>query len=166
MAIRREVLFEVGGFNPELIGTSTIGDGESGLNRKLQERGYLIGYVPGAIVYHHIPPARMTLDYLCRWQAHLAGAQLYSLYHMRMPGPLRLSVDAIAALLSVAGIWVPARYVRSLTNRFAVSLKLRAALGAARFRYILRLLFDRDIRRMVAHRDWLNCYPTAPDTKR
>jgi hypothetical protein len=49
MAIRREVLFELGGFNPESFGDIWLGDGETGLNRKLQKRGLLIGYVPDAI---------------------------------------------------------------------------------------------------------------------
>jgi len=166
MAIRRDMLFAVGGFNPELIGSFTVGDGESGLNRKLQERGCLIGYVPGALVYHHIPAARMTLEHLCRWQAHLAGAQLYSLYHMHMPSPLKLAVDAARTLLSFAGTSILARYVRTRTNNLAVSLKLRAALESARLRYILRLASDPDFRQMVAHKDWLNLFPATAETKR
>jgi glucosyl-dolichyl phosphate glucuronosyltransferase len=40
MAIRREVLFQVGGFNPELVGDLYLGDGEVGLElRDLQGRG-------------------------------------------------------------------------------------------------------------------------------
>ncbi len=156
MAIRRSVLFEVGGFNPELMGELTLGDGESGLVRKLQERGSLIGYVPGALVHHHIPPARMTLDYLSRWQAHLAGAQLYNRYHAHMSGFFRLAGDALWTMLSLTGLWLLAMCVRSRTGRLAVSLQLRAALFCARFRYILRLMYDRDFRRMVTHQDWLN----------
>lgn len=166
MAIRRDILFAVGGFNPELIGSVTVGDGESGLNRKLQERGCLIGYVPGALVYHHIPPARMTLDYLCRWQAHLAGAQLYSLYHMHVPSPPRLAIEAARTLLSFAGAWILARYLRSRTTHFAVSLRVRAALESARLRYILRLASNPDFRQMVAQKDWLNSLPARAETKR
>ena len=166
MAIRRDMLFAVGGFNPELIGSFTVGDGESGLNRKLQERGCLIGYVPDALVYHHIPPARMTLDYLCRWQAHLAGAQLYSHYHTHMPSPPKLAIDAARTLLSVAGIWILARCVRSRKDNFAVSLKLREALESARLRYILRLASDPVFRHMVAHKDWLNSFPASAETRR
>lgn len=159
MAIRRDVLFDVGGFNPELIGGLTVGDGESGLNRKLQERGWLVGYVPDALVYHHISAARMTLDYFCKWQGHLAGAQMYCRYHAHLPGRLRLAFDAAGAALSFAGIWVLARCIRSQANRPAISLTLRSALGAARFRYILRLIYDRDLRQTVTHRDWLNSFP-------
>jgi len=166
MAIRRDVLFAVGGFNPELIGNSTVGDGESGLNRKLQERGYLIGYVPGALVYHHIPQARMTLEYLCRWQAHLAGAQLYSRYHKQMPSSLKLAIDAARTLLSFTGIWILAGCVRLRTSNLSVSLNLGAALGSARLRYILRLASDPDLRQMVAHKDWLNSLRATAEIRR
>jgi glycosyltransferase involved in cell wall biosynthesis len=166
MAIRREILFAVGGFNPELIGGFTVGDGESGLNRKLQKRGCAIGYVPDALVYHHIPRGRMTLEYLCRWQAHLAGAQMYSRYHNPMASSLKLSVDAARTVVSFAGIWILARCVPARTNKLVVSLKLRAALEAARLRYILRLASDPHLRRMVAHQDWLNCLRHTGETRR
>ena len=55
MAIRKEILFKVGGFNPDSFGDIWLGDGESGLNRKLWKRSELIGYIPDALVYHHIP---------------------------------------------------------------------------------------------------------------
>jgi GT2 family glycosyltransferase len=159
MAIRCTVLFEVGGFNPELIGGLTVGDGESGLNRKLWDRGYLVGYVPEALVYHHIPPTRMTLDYLSRWQAHLAGSQLYARYHTHMPGFFRLAIDAARTLLSFAeirGVYALIKYSRRPTGRSAVCLKLQAALEYARFRYLLRLSCDWHFRQMVTRQNWLN----------
>ena len=156
MAIRRNVLFEAGGFNPELIGSFTVGDGESGLNRKLWERGSRVGYVPGALVYHHIPPARMTVDYLCRWQGHLAGAQLYSQYHAHMPSHAGLALDALREGFSFSTKWVPAACAGSRTDPRSISLRLERALGYARFRYILRLIYDRDLRELVARQDWLN----------
>ncbi len=39
MAIRRDALFDAGGFNPEIFGDRWLGDGETGLNRKLWARG-------------------------------------------------------------------------------------------------------------------------------
>jgi glycosyltransferase involved in cell wall biosynthesis len=51
-SIKKKILFEVGGFNPDQIGEWLIGDGESGLCRKLHERGYLIGWVPKALMEH------------------------------------------------------------------------------------------------------------------
>ena len=155
MAIRRDVLFQVGGFNPELIGRFTVGDGESGLVRKIQERGWPIGYVPGALVYHHIPSGRMTLDYLCRWQAHGAGTRLYCRYHKHMPGNFGIVMDALRMVLLFTKTWVRAGFVRSRTDRLSVSLQIRGALGYAQLRYVIRLIFDGDLRQMVTRKDWL-----------
>src|SRR5215510_5300388 len=85
MAIRREVLFELGGFNPESFGDIWLGDGETGLNRKLWKRGFLIGYVPDAVVYHHIPPQRMTIDYFRRRMANEGACEVYANCHDGIP---------------------------------------------------------------------------------
>jgi len=39
MAIRRDTVFETGGFHPESFGDSWFGDGESGLRQKLRDQG-------------------------------------------------------------------------------------------------------------------------------
>ncbi len=44
LSIKREILFEVGGFNPEMVGEWLIGDGETGLWKKLYRKKYLIGW--------------------------------------------------------------------------------------------------------------------------
>ncbi len=78
MAIRREVLFEAGGFNPEAFGDFWLGDGETGLNRKLWELAMFVGYVPGALVYHHIPSERMTVSYMRRRMANQGACDVYT----------------------------------------------------------------------------------------
>lgn len=50
--IKRNVLFELGGFNPDQIGEYLIGDGETGLNKKIWKNKMLIGWAPKAIMYH------------------------------------------------------------------------------------------------------------------
>jgi len=60
MAILKSKLIEREGFHPEATGDAWVGDGETGLNRDMQTKGDLIGYVPGALTYHHIPASRMT----------------------------------------------------------------------------------------------------------
>src|SRR5258707_14266832 len=90
MAIRRDVLFESGGFNPESFGDHWLGDGETGLNRKLHACGRLIGYVPEALVYHHVPPERMTVGYLRRRQANDGACDMYAAFHQKMPSLIGL----------------------------------------------------------------------------
>ncbi len=63
-AILREAFFKAGGFNPDYVAGILIGDGETGLNLKMKELGYKFGYIGSSIIYHRIPPAKMTQKYL------------------------------------------------------------------------------------------------------
>ncbi|TGK30912.1 glycosyltransferase family 2 protein [Leptospira gomenensis] len=50
--IRKDILKEVGGFNPDQIGDWLVGDGETGLCKKLHKKGYKIGWAPDALMEH------------------------------------------------------------------------------------------------------------------
>jgi glucosyl-dolichyl phosphate glucuronosyltransferase len=63
-AVLREIFFKAGGFNPDYIAGVLIGDGETGLNIKIKKLGYKFGYIGSSIIYHRIPPSRMTQKYL------------------------------------------------------------------------------------------------------
>lgn len=68
-AIRRDTLFELGGFHPDCVPPDVQyfqGDGETGLTIKAQERGMTALYQPKALVYHQVPTSRMTPDYFCK----------------------------------------------------------------------------------------------------
>lgn len=65
-AIRRQTLRQRGGFHPDCVPKSLQyfqGDGETGLSRQIAAAGERAAYNPAAIVFHHIGPERMTLDY-------------------------------------------------------------------------------------------------------
>lgn len=51
-SIRKDVLYELGGFNPDLIGNYLVGDGDTGLVIKLHKAGKLIGWTPFAEMQH------------------------------------------------------------------------------------------------------------------
>ena len=67
MTVPKKVLFEVGGFNPDIFGDPSLwwltGDGECGFEKKIFDAGYKIVYEPKVSVVHRIPPSRLTLDY-------------------------------------------------------------------------------------------------------
>ncbi len=63
-AMLKEVLFECGGFNPDIEKDKLIGNGETGLNIKILDKGYNFAYVDDSISYHEIPRSRMTQKYL------------------------------------------------------------------------------------------------------
>jgi glycosyltransferase involved in cell wall biosynthesis len=66
-AIRREVFVQSGGFNPENTKGVWIGDGETGLNIKIEKLGGVkFAYTPFSKIEHLIPESRMTLSYIIR----------------------------------------------------------------------------------------------------
>jgi glucosyl-dolichyl phosphate glucuronosyltransferase len=157
MAIYRDLLFEVGGFNPEAVGDVWIGDGETGLNRKLWEQGLLIGYVPDAIVYHHIPAHRMTVEYLCRRAANEGACTEYTRFHKVIPGRIGMWMRIIRLSLSLVKLGATSlRRIILKRDRFAL-LRGRMALAyqLSRIRYVVRLLHDKALRELVVQEYWL-----------
>ena len=65
-AIRKETLYDAGGFYPDCIPAELQhfqGNGESGLSQEIKKMGYRAAYVPRAKVIHHIPRMRLTVPY-------------------------------------------------------------------------------------------------------
>jgi glycosyltransferase involved in cell wall biosynthesis len=156
MAIRRDVLFEVGGFNPEAFGDIWLGDGETGLNCKLWERGMLIGYVPEAVVYHHIPPQRMTVDYFRRRMANEGACGVYARYHHGMPRRLSLCNHAATIVINNYKYWVAALLMNGRTDPRSLHFHMHTASTQSQFKYIVRLMFDQELRNLVLKDDWFN----------
>lgn len=52
MSVRRDVFERLGGFNPDLVGPYLIGDGDTGLVRKIHNERLLIGWTPFAHMWH------------------------------------------------------------------------------------------------------------------
>ena len=154
MAIRKDVLFEVGGFNPDSFGDIWLGDGESGLNRKLWERNELIGYIPNALVYHHIPQSRMTLNYFCHRMANEGASDMYSIYHRGIPNKLFLILNMINIAIRNL-FWLPLVLFQGQTSVFGIDYQTKVARSRSQVKYIFRLLYDTDFRKMVLKEDWL-----------
>ena len=78
--IRKEVLFECGGFNPDIAKEVLIGNGETGLNIKILNKGYDFGYTSEAISYHAIPRSRMTQKYINSRFGNQANCDSFTTY--------------------------------------------------------------------------------------
>ena len=155
MAIRRETLFAMGGFNPESVGGTWIGDGESGLNRRLWERGLLIGYVPEASVFHHIPPSRMTMRYFRRRMANEGACDAYARLRGTHPKRVRLIRSMLSTIRTNGTAWIRAALLRDSYDASSIACQLQAARAWSQLKYTGRLLFDHRLRELVARLDWL-----------
>ena len=157
MAIRRDVLLDVGGFNPDSFGTTWLGDGETGLNRKLWERGLLVGYVPDAIVYHHVPAERLTLEYFRRREANDGACDIYARFHQRgVPGRAGLLRTGATIAAESMRDWVASLLLWGRTDPRSLRVQLRAVRAWARLEYVWRLLGSAELRELVGRRDWLH----------
>ncbi len=69
MAVRRNVLYNAGGFHPDAMGDRRLllyrGDGETGLCQKALDEGYQLVYEPEAWLEHRIPAERLTPEAFC-----------------------------------------------------------------------------------------------------
>jgi len=79
-AILKEAFFEAGGFNPENTQGAWLGDGETGLNIKIKDRGYRFGYTGKSVTHHVIPRERMTQRYLNNRLANQGNCDSYTAY--------------------------------------------------------------------------------------
>jgi len=106
MSVRRSVLYEIGGFNPDAIGDHRLiwlrGDGETGLHRKIYDAGYKVIYEPRAWLYHRVPASRLRTDYFC-YRAFIQGIS-DSYTHMRTyrSSVIRLLLHAGRCTLRIA----------------------------------------------------------------
>ena len=84
MSVRKSVLFDVGGFNPDGFGDRSLiryrGDGECGLARKIHDAGLGVWYAPDALLEHRVPESRMSIKYIER-RAENSGIEVsYRVY--------------------------------------------------------------------------------------
>jgi len=153
MAVRRSV-FERMGFHPELFGRRTIGNGESGLGNEIIEQGGLIGYVPEAVVYHHIPSSRMTISYIRQWAWHLGGAKMYERWRNRERRLPKLAKESVVIIVEHWRKWLGDLFVRQRRDRDAIDIQFQASLGWCRLMYILWMIANPRVQKMLDTRNF------------
>lgn len=156
MAIRRKTLFKFGGFNPELIGNIYVGDGEFGLIKKLWQKRLLIGYIPQAIVYHHIAKERMTLNYLKMRMGNEGISTIYSKIHPQIPNRGKLFILSFVKLLKNLKLFIASVVYKGKTDNNSLNIQLSAEHEYSQICYLLRLIFNKNLRSIVEKCNWLN----------
>ena len=82
LSIRKDLLFQLGGFHPDAMPEALIkyrGDGETALMNKVVAAGYKTIYNPKAYVYHVISSNRLTLKYFKKRSFHQGVSDSFSL---------------------------------------------------------------------------------------
>lgn len=157
-AVRKDVLFQAGGFNPENTKGVWIGDGETGLILKIQDLGYKFGFNGASITYHVIPASRMTQSYLDRRIGNSGFVHAYTNYWRLKP----TSGQLVARALKRTCLSAP-KHLLSLLARMISEQDIHYSrfILAYTFYYLNRLLYDYRLltdpkwREFVLRQDWI-----------
>ncbi|MFZ4855390.1 MAG: glycosyltransferase [Desulfuromonadaceae bacterium] len=154
-AIKRDVFFQSGGYNPENTAGEWVGDGETGLNIKIRQLGYKFAYIGSSIIFHIIPPTRMTQVYLNKRMANQGNCDCYTAYREN-------SYDTTALYNTIIGhFW---SFIKNSLMYIALRLftkngwrMCRAYMSyfCSRVSYDRRLINDESWRKIVLKNDWL-----------
>ena len=154
-AIRRIAFFESGGFNPENTKGTWIGDGETGLVKKLESNGWLFGYTNKSKIFHYIPRERLRRKYIFKRMSNQANSDGYSEYreHKKTSNlMINLITRNIFAVVKLFFHFIRAIFrIRSFTIFVG-----RIFYYHNRNLYDLNLLINRKFRKLVEKENWLN----------
>ncbi len=154
-AIRREIFYESGGFNPENTAGEWIGDGETGLNIKIKALEYKFAYIGSSITYHMIPATRMTQSYLNKRLKNQGACDSYTDYRKYRYSKMRLFIKILEHIVKMPLCFF---YILLSTVRWNGSWRLGIAYiyyFYQRIKYDLRLLRDHEWRTHVLKENWL-----------
>lgn len=133
MSVRRDVFERLHGFNPDLVGPYLIGDGDTGLVRKLHKERLLIGWAPNAHMWHMQQVGKHgTIVGVALHTYNNGVAESYAKY--REEGFLmnrKMYAYLILQLLALCKKWIQSRVM--YRNNIALYLSFRQKVGAIHF---------------------------------
>lgn len=158
MAILKKDLFRLGGFNPEIFGKIWLGDGETGLNRKMWKQNLLIGYIPQALVYHHIRKRRMNIKYLDLRMSNEGRCDIYTLFHESSKVPqsiFELPKFIVPLLLLNFKYWLGVIFIKYPQAPLSVKLRMQSVRTISQLKYIKQIISSLYLQSLIAQKNWL-----------
>lgn len=157
LSVKKDILVEVGGFNPEMVGDMLIGDGETGLWLRLKKRNMPIGWAPDALMYHcQTVEKNATVHDIKRRFMNNGICIPYNIYAIDKLGKKRLIMNMLfAGKQSLRWAWKKIYY--AIRSRYKDSLyaTFRSSFYFAQIPYTLKIMTDKDFRSALTRRDWV-----------
>ncbi|MBK7253622.1 MAG: glycosyltransferase [Ignavibacteria bacterium] len=157
LSIKKDVLIDVGGFNPEMVGDWLLGDGETGLWLRLKKNNYLIGWAPKALMYHYqLADKNATVKDIKRRFMNNGICIPYNIYAINKEGTKALVKNMLYTFKQ--GIrW----NIKKLKYTLAGNMKsryyalFRTAFYFAQVKYSWKIITDKEFRNSLTKNDWL-----------
>ncbi|MEB3119667.1 MAG: glycosyltransferase family 2 protein [Snowella sp.] len=154
-AVLKDVFFQSGGFNPENTAGEWIGDGETGLNLKIKELGYKFGYTGFSIIYHLIPPQRMTQLYLNKRLANQGNCDSYTDFRKYHCSDFSLFKKIIKYSFKI-GLLLLTSFIYIIQDKIEWHIKYAYIFYYLnRIKYNYRLIIDQSWKDLVLKNNWL-----------
>ncbi|XDD51539.1 glycosyltransferase family 2 protein [Leptospira sp. WS92.C1] len=156
--IRKEILKILGGFNPDQIGDWLIGDGETGLCRKLHKNGYMIGWAPNALMEHYqVVSKNATKEDIKRRYINNGRCEVYDLvvaknskFSVILKYFMKTSIRLLESFLGILKYFFRAEYSEpKLGYYFIFHFYL------TQYLYFLNLKLNSRFRKLVYETSWL-----------
>ena len=154
--VKRDVLIEVGGFNPEMVGEWLMGDGETGLWLRLKKRNLKIGWAPKALMYHcQIVDKNATIEDIKRRFMNNGICIPYNIYAIDRLGKTKLIKNMFyAAKQSMRWRWKMLRFRIASNKKDTIYATFRTAFYAAQIFYTIKILTSKEFRYALTRNDW------------
>ena len=155
--IKKDILIDVGGFNPEMVGEWLMGDGETGLWVRLKKYNHIIGWAPKAIMEHYqIAKKNATVGDIKRRFMNNGICIPYNIYAIDKKGYKALIWNMVLALKQTVK-WkynsVKAAIKSDDRNeRYSI---FRTAFYTAQIKYTLKIILDKEFRKALTKGDWV-----------
>lgn len=156
--IKKDIFFRLGGFNPENTAGEWIGDGETGLNIKIKELGGRFAYVGSSVIWHMIPPNRMTQKYYNKRKGNQGNCDSYTDYKRYKYNRIVLFVLGIK-YLKYSFIYFYQYLIKHYQIHVDFSIRenqSNAYYYLNRAMYNFKLISSRRWRKLVLKNDWLH----------
>ena len=132
MAFRRSATVRYGGFDPSLgrVGGMLIGGEENDFFERMMRGGETCWYVPDAVMWHIIPPGKLTEDYFRRLCYNVGVSQrLRAGIYRRYPKAVVLECMKWAATLLLSLTMSPRKSLWLIRMRYEISRGLFSRAG-------------------------------------
>lgn len=157
LSIKKDVLIDVGGFNPEMVGEWLLGDGESGLWNRLRNNNKLIGWAPKALMYHYqIVKKNATVEDIKRRFMNNGICIPYNIYAINNEG-----TGALFKNMLYSGRLFMKWSLKTLKYFLTGNLKsryysiFRSSFYSAQIKYTWKIFTDKKFRNSITRNDWL-----------
>jgi glucosyl-dolichyl phosphate glucuronosyltransferase len=159
LAIRKAILFQVGGFNPDGFPNHLLkyrGDGECGLLDKLYRRAFKIRYDSEAVVYHIIPESRLRKEYFLNRAQREGFSKAYSVLRYAKPQQrmITLLYDISRSIAGILFFKLKKLFNKNQDIRFRYDFLISYLM--TRSCHAFDLLKDKELREFVLRENYIN----------